>query len=147
MDRILSNNNLFWQVFDGYFSKVLNDKQTSANMRKIGGHLMTKTLRDYSLLGKKDSQKAVETGLASAKWYSPSISRKELKAFMKRSDGPAIRDTIIWLISLVGFAVLAIIFWPSLWSIPFWLAYGILYGSSTDSRCHECGHGTALKTR
>jgi fatty acid desaturase len=25
--------------------------------------------------------------------------------------------------------------------------YGVLYGSSTDSRWHECGHGTAFKTR
>jgi fatty acid desaturase len=27
------------------------------------------------------------------------------------------------------------------------LAYGVLYGSSTDSRWHECGHGTAFETR
>jgi fatty acid desaturase len=27
------------------------------------------------------------------------------------------------------------------------LAYGVLYGSATDSRWHECGHGTAFKTQ
>ena len=31
--------------------------------------------------------------------------------------------------------------------MPFFFAYGVLYGSSTDSRWHECGHGTAFKTR
>jgi fatty acid desaturase len=25
--------------------------------------------------------------------------------------------------------------------------YGVLYGSASDSRWHECGHGTACKTR
>ncbi len=32
-------------------------------------------------------------------------------------------------------------------ALPFFLIYGVLYGSSTDSRWHECGHGTAFKTR
>ncbi len=36
---------------------------------------------------------------------------------------------------------------PSWWSVPFWLAYGVLYASAMDSRWHECGHGTAFKTR
>ncbi|MFM2370382.1 MAG: hypothetical protein RIS85_104, partial [Pseudomonadota bacterium] len=27
-----------------------------------------------------------------------------------------------------------------------WLAYGVLYGSASDSRWHECGHGTAFRT-
>jgi fatty acid desaturase len=31
--------------------------------------------------------------------------------------------------------------------VPFFLVYGVLYGSSSDSRWHECGHGTAFKTR
>ncbi len=31
--------------------------------------------------------------------------------------------------------------------MPFWLAYGVLYGSACDSRWHECGHGTAFRTR
>ena len=31
--------------------------------------------------------------------------------------------------------------------MPFWAAYGVLYGSACDSRWHECGHGTAFKTR
>ena len=102
--------------------------------------------RDYSLLG-KDGQRAIETGLAGANWYATDIPRKTMKGLMKRSDGPAIRDTLIWLAVLFGFAGVATALWPSWWSAPFWLAYGLLYGSSTDSRWHECGHGTAFKTR
>jgi len=45
------------------------------------------------------------------------------------------------------FAGAAIALMPSWWSLPFWLAYGVLYGSAMDSRWHECGHGTAFKTR
>ena len=38
-------------------------------------------------------------------------------------------------------------FWGTWWCVPFFFVYGVLYGSSTDSRWHECGHGTAFKTR
>jgi fatty acid desaturase len=34
-----------------------------------------------------------------------------------------------------------------LWCVPFFLVYGVLYGSGGDSRWHECGHGTAFKTQ
>jgi fatty acid desaturase len=102
-------------------------------------------LRDYGLLG-ADADAAVAAGLKSAEWYHSDVSRKDIKELMKRSDGPAIRDTIIWLGAMVIFAVLAIYLWPSWWAIIPLLAYGVLYGSATDSRWHECGHGTAFKT-
>jgi fatty acid desaturase len=101
--------------------------------------------RDYDLLG-HDAELAVAAGLKSAQWYHSELDRKELKALMKRRDGPAIRDTFIWLGLMVVFALGAILTWPTLWTIPFLLAYGVLYGSATDSRWHECGHGTAFKT-
>ena len=69
-----------------------------------------------------------------------------MKQLMQRSDGRAIRDTIIWVLSFFVFGGLAIHFYPGWWSVPFFIAYGVLYGSSTDSRWHECGHGTAFKT-
>lgn len=103
------------------------------------------TKRDYSLLG-EESRRAVERGLASAEWYHTEVPRKVMKELMQRSDGPAIRDTIIWLGSMAVLAGFGIWLWPSLWSAPFWLAYGVLYGSATDSRWHECGHGTAFRT-
>ena len=101
--------------------------------------------RDYSLLG-EDGRRAVERGLAAAQWYHSDVDRKTMKELMKRSDGPAIRDTVIWLGSMVALAGCAVWLWPSWWSVPFLLAYGVLYGSASDSRWHECGHGTAFKT-
>ena len=104
------------------------------------------TPRDYSLVG-RDAALAVENGLATAEWYHTDIPRKRMKELMQRSDGPALRDTAIWLGLFVVFAAGAIYFWGSWWSVPFFICYGVLYGSSTDSRWHECGHGTAFKTR
>ena len=104
------------------------------------------TKRDYSLLG-RDAQAAVDSGLAAAEWYHTDIPRKQMKELMKREDGPAIRDTAIWLGSMVVTGALGIYFWGTLWCVPFFLIYGVMYGSASDSRWHECGHGTAFKTR
>ncbi|MCT8329923.1 fatty acid desaturase family protein [Albidovulum sediminis] len=101
--------------------------------------------RDYSLLG-EDARRAVQSGLAAAEWYHSDVPRKEMKAFMAREDQPAIRDTIILFGAMATLAALGVALWPSLWSAPFWLAYGVLYGSAMDSRWHECGHGTAFRT-
>ncbi len=104
------------------------------------------TKRDYSLIG-RDTQFAVEKGLAAAQWYACSIPRKELKDMMKRKDGPALRDTAIWFATLIVSGGLGYYFWGTWWAVPCFLVYGIVYGSSSDSRWHECGHGTAFKTR
>lgn len=104
--------------------------------------------RDYSLLG-ADGRRAVETGLAAAEWYHTEVPRKAMKELMQRRDGPAIRDTAIWLGSMLLLAGVAVALWVSghPWlSVPFWLAYGVLYGSASDSRWHETQHGTAFKT-
>ena len=103
------------------------------------------TWRNYSLVG-PESKKAEELGLTSAQWYHSPIPRKRLKELMQRSDNPAIRDTIIWFAAFFATGGLAGYFWPTWWSLPFFVAYGVLYGSSTDSRWHECGHGTAFRT-
>ncbi|MEZ5824819.1 MAG: fatty acid desaturase [Geminicoccaceae bacterium] len=102
--------------------------------------------RDYSLLG-ADAERAVRDGLVTEDWYRTPIPRAVMKALMKRADQPAIRDTIILFGLMIAFAGTAIALMPSWWSVPFWLAYGVLYGSAMDSRWHECGHGTAFKTR
>ncbi len=101
--------------------------------------------RDYSLLG-PDGARAVETGLAAAEWYHTDMPRKAMKELMQRRNGPAIRDTIILYGAMILLAGIGIALWPSWWSAPFWLAYGVLYGSASDSRWHECQHGTAFKT-
>jgi fatty acid desaturase len=102
--------------------------------------------RDYSLTG-ANAAWAVRSGLAAAEWYHTEIPRAQMKALMQRSDGPAIRDTIIWLGLLALSATAGIWHWGSWWCVPFWLLYGVLYGSATDSRWHECGHGTAFRSR
>lgn len=106
---------------------------------------VTPSARDYSLVG-ESARRAVESGLAAAEWYHTDIPRKQMKELMQRSDGPAIRDTALWLGLLVAFGVAGAALWGSWWCLPFFLCYGVLYGSATDSRWHECGHGTAFKT-
>ena len=66
---------------------------------------------------------------------------------MRRSDGPATRDTILWIALLISTGGLGAYFWGSWIAVPFFLVYGMLYGSGGDSRWHECGHGTAFKTQ
>jgi fatty acid desaturase len=102
--------------------------------------------RDYSLTG-TDTARAVAIGLAAAEWYHTDVPRKQMKELMQRNDSAALRDTIIWLGCMVLFAAGGIWFWGTWWAVPFFLAYGVLYGSATDSRWHECGHGTAFKTQ
>lgn len=109
-------------------------------MRKIP------TKRDYSLIG-RDAEAAVANGLAAAEWYRTDIPRKRMKELMQRSDGPAIRDTLVWLAALVVFGAGGYFFRGSWWAVPFFIGYGVLYGSCGDSRWHECGHGTAFRTR
>ncbi|MDE2913179.1 MAG: hypothetical protein OXL68_09660 [Paracoccaceae bacterium] len=58
--------------------------------------------RDYSLLGHR-GERAVATGLATAEWCQSDIPRKDMKALMRRSDQPAIRDTIILFGSMAAF--------------------------------------------
>ena len=91
--------------------------------------------RDYGLKGPKNAR-AVAAGLANAECgITPTIPRARTKALMKRSDGPATGDTVIWLGSLVLFGALGVNFWGAWWAVPCFLVYGVLYGSGGDSRC------------
>ena len=101
--------------------------------------------RDYSLTG-ADGRRAVEIGLASAEWYHSEVPRAVMKDLMKRTDGPALRDTAIWFALLIGGAWGGIYFWGTWACVPFFFVYSVIYGSSCDSRWHECGHGTAFRT-
>jgi fatty acid desaturase len=106
-------------------------------------------LERYSIVG-PENQAAVDAGLADAPWFRSAVPRKRMKELMRRSDYPAVRDTIIWFGLMFVFAGLGSalwIVWDSWWAVPFFLAYGVLYGSTSDSRWHEAGHGTAFKTR
>jgi fatty acid desaturase len=102
--------------------------------------------RDYSLIG-RDSERALEQGLVAAEWYHSDIPRKRMKALMRRSDVPAVRDTLIWFALLAGFGIGGYLFWGSWACVPFFVCYGVLYGSASDSRWHESGHATAFRTQ
>lgn len=101
--------------------------------------------RNYSLIG-EETQHAVERGLASAEWYASPIPRKRMKELMQRRDGPAIWHTLLWFALLIGTGAIGYYTWGTWWCVPAFIAYGTLYGSVSDSRWHECGHGTAFKT-
>src|ERR1019366_8570071 len=106
-----------------------------------GDHVMTSetTQRDYGLTG-RDAKLAEEQGLANAQWYACAIPRQRLKELMQRRDGPAIRDTLIWFALLIITGVLGYLTWGTWWTVLPFAAYGVLYGTVSDSRWHECGH-------
>jgi fatty acid desaturase len=101
--------------------------------------------RDYRLDG-PENQQAQAKGLASAQWYASPIPRARLKELMRRKDGPAIVHTLLWFALIFGTGAAAFLTRGTWWCVPAFIAYGVLYGSSSDSRWHECGHGTAFKT-
>lgn len=102
--------------------------------------------RDYSLTGPENAA-AQAKGLASARWYRCAIPRSQMKKLMLRKDGPAIRDTILWFGAIIAAGALAYHAWGTWWAVPAFALYGALYSGPADSRWHECGHGTAFKTR
>lgn len=102
--------------------------------------------RDYTI-NAESIRRTDELGLGSAAWYKSPIPRKQLKELMQRRDGPAIRDTIIWAAGLLITGMAGVFTWGTWWAVPCFAAYSLLYGGATDSRWHECGHGTAFRTR
>lgn len=101
--------------------------------------------KDYALIG-ETARMAVEKGLANPTWYRPKVDPGEIRRLREKSDAIALRDTVLWLGLMAVSCGMAIWLWPSWWSAPFWFVYGVLYGSASDSRWHECGHRTAFKT-
>ncbi|HSV13631.1 MAG TPA: NADH:ubiquinone reductase (Na(+)-transporting) subunit F [Tepidisphaeraceae bacterium] len=100
---------------------------------------------DYSLTG-EETGRAIERGLAEAEWYQCPVPRATMRELLDRRNGPAIRDTIIWFTLIIGLGALTWWLWPSWWAALPYLAYATLYASTSDSRWHEAGHGTAFKT-
>ncbi len=100
---------------------------------------------DYSLVG-NETARAIQKGLAEADWYTSPVPREQMRELLVRKDGPAMRDTAIWFGLLLVAGGLGIALWGTVWAILPFLVYGVVYGSSSDSRWHEAGHGTAFKT-
>ena len=63
--------------------------------------------RDYAITG-PNAQHAIEAGLVTPARYRTDIDRSVIKALIKRSDQPALRD-IILLFSFMGIAALGAI--------------------------------------
>lgn len=102
--------------------------------------------RWYDLTGPA-SQFAVASGLSEGSWFRCSIPRARMKQLTQRSDAQAIRDTASWLGMGLASAIGAVYLWPSWWSAPLWLFYGVLYSSAGETRRHETSHGNAFRTR
>ena len=100
---------------------------------------------DYSLIG-VNSKLAVEKGLAEAEWYQCPVPRGAMRQLLERRDGPAMRDTALWFALILGFGYATYALWGSWWAVLPYLCYAVLYASTSDSRWHETGHGTAFKT-
>jgi Na+-transporting NADH:ubiquinone oxidoreductase subunit F len=114
--------------------------------RVIRGAVMAEAqILDYSLVG-KSNEEAVASGLASATWYNSSIPRDQFRALLVRRDGPAVRDTLLWFALIFGTGYWGYLWWGSWWAVIPFALYGVLYGSSSDSRWHESSHGTAFKS-
>ncbi|MFI5355774.1 MAG: NADH:ubiquinone reductase (Na(+)-transporting) subunit F [Opitutales bacterium] len=100
---------------------------------------------DYSLVG-ENAAAAVERGLAEADWYQSPVPRAEMRRLLERRDGPAIRDTLLWIALILGSGYATWRLWGSWWAVLPYLVYAALYASTSDSRWHESEHGTAFKT-
>lgn len=100
---------------------------------------------DYSLTG-VNARKAVEMGLAEADWYQTPVAHDAMRNLLARKNGPAIRDTSLLVLILLSTGALTILLWGTWWVILPYAVYAVFYGTSSDSRWHECGHGTAFRT-
>ena len=102
---------------------------------------------DYSLVG-EDTRAAIERGLAEAAWYASPVPRDKMRQLLERRNGSAMRDTVLWFALIVGFGYAGFRLWQagSWWAVIPFMIYGVLYGSTSDSRWHESSHGTAFRT-
>jgi MocE subfamily Rieske [2Fe-2S] domain protein len=102
-------------------------------------------IRDYCLVG-QNTTVAIQRGLAEAQWYQCPVPKETMRQLLLRRDWPAVRDTLLWFALLIGFGGLGLMLWGTWWAIIPFAIYGVLYGSTSDSRWHEASHGTAFKT-
>ena len=107
---------------------------------------MSSSAYNRYILNETNSARAIEQGLAEADWYTCPIPKSELRQLLVRRDGPALRDTLLWfgLLGASGYAGYAL--WGSWWAIIPFLIYGVIYGTTSDSRWHESSHGTAFRS-
>jgi len=86
-----------------------------------------------------------EDVLAIEEWYSPSITKAEMKQFLKRDNWHGLLNFALWFGLLGGLGYLGYLLIDTWWAIPVFFLYGVVYAGS-NGRHHECGHGTVFKT-
>lgn len=103
-------------------------------------------MRDYTV-GGPSAAAAAERGLVDADWFKPNIDRETMRQLMQRNNVWATLHITSWLTALVVTGWLGHQAWGTWWAVPAFAVYGVLYGSMSDSRWHECGHRTAFRTK
>ena len=73
------------------------------------------------------------------------LTRTELKAFMRRSNGPALRKLAVWIALLSSTTALIYVTGDTLWIWPMMFVHGIVIVHHFSLQ-HECVHYTAFKT-
>src|SRR5215469_13895537 len=107
---------------------------------------MSALMQNRYILSKESSELALAKGLAEATWYKTPVPKATIRELLERRDGPALRDTSLWFILIFASGYWAYHWWGKWWAILPFVIYGALYASTSDSRWHESGHGTAFKT-
>jgi MocE subfamily Rieske [2Fe-2S] domain protein len=71
-----------------------------------------------------------------------------MRELLERKNSPAVRDTLLWFGLMLAAGGAGCLLWRagSWWAAVPFMIYGALYASTSDSRWHEAGHGTAFKT-
>ncbi len=74
------------------------------------------------------------------------LTRRELKAFMQRANGPAFWRLAVWVVVLVATGSLIWLSMGTLWMIPAMFLHGIVLVHHFSLQ-HECCHYTVFRTR
>jgi fatty acid desaturase len=74
------------------------------------------------------------------------LTRKELKELMKRSNAPAFRHLAIWIVSLLVTGSLIYLASGTIWIWPAMFAHGVILVHHFSLQ-HECCHYTVFRTR
>ncbi len=80
------------------------------------------------------------------KWYKCDIDKQVYQNLIKRSDWQGIKHVSLWIIVLVFSGYMAFINWGTWWAVFWFFVYGNIYMSSNPI-WHDCGHGSAFKSR
>jgi len=97
---------------------------------------------DYSLTG-ANSQRAFKLGLAEADWYQSAVRPATIRQLLERHEGPALHDTALLSLILLTTGCATVALWGTWWMVIPYAIYAVFYGTSSDSRGHECSHGLA----